>query len=123
MRHLLAPVDSTNEAYIGSRVRGQMKGTSVTVVLIGSNTAASDWCAKEIGWSLSKSPPNGLVGIRIDPDAKIPAALRDYGAEIIDWTVPSDVAQFEDAIERAALRASRGAAIATSPAGGSDCGR
>src|ERR1039458_956373 len=46
VRHLLQAADSTNEAYIGTRIRSQMKGTSVTVVLIGANTADSDWVAK-----------------------------------------------------------------------------
>jgi hypothetical protein len=123
VRHLLQPVDSTADPYIGSRIRAQMKGTSVTVVLIGRNTAASDWVAKEIEWSLGKEPRNGLLGIVIDPGAEIPAALHDSGAEIIDWTKPSDIQHFEAAIERAALGASRGPAIAASPGSGSTCGR
>jgi MTH538 TIR-like domain (DUF1863) len=123
VRHLLQPADSTNDPYIGSRIRAQMKGTSVTVVLIGADTASSDWVAKEIEWSRSKQPPNGLLGIVIDPGAKIPAALVEYGAEVIDWTQPSDVQQFEAAIERAALGASRGPAIAASAGSGSSCGR
>jgi tRNA-dihydrouridine synthase len=124
VRHLLAPVKSTNDVYIGSQIRKQMKGTSVTVVLIGRGTASSDWVAKEIAWSLNKQPANGLVGIAIEPGATVPAALRAYGAEIIDWTKPSDVGEFEEAIERAALRANRGeriAATAGQNAGG--CGR
>jgi hypothetical protein len=123
VRHLLKPVDSTNDPYISSKIRAQMKGTSVTVVLIGRNTAASDWVAKEIEWSLDKEPRNGLLGIVIDAGAEIPSALHDCGAEVIDWTQPSDVQQFEAAIERAALGASRGPAIAASSGGGSSCGR
>ena len=64
------------------------------------------------------------VGIAIEPGATVPAALRAYGAEIIDWTKPADVGEFEEAIERAALRAHRGeriAATAGQNAGG--CGR
>jgi hypothetical protein len=64
-RHLLDPVDSTNEAYIAAKVREQLSGTSVTVVLIGKETADSDWVAKEIAWSLEKG--NGVVGICPDP--------------------------------------------------------
>jgi Thoeris protein ThsB, TIR-like domain len=112
VRHLLKPVDSTRDVYVGSEIRKQMKGTSVTVVLIGKGTAASDWVRREIKWSLEKRPANGLLGIVIDPDAKIPAEFRDYGADVIDWTDPADVGQFEAAIEQAALRAGRGEAIA-----------
>jgi hypothetical protein len=124
VRHLLNPVASTDDAYIGRKIREQQKHTSVTVVLIGKDTHKSDWVRKEVEWSLAKDSPNGIVGIQIERDATIPAALRDYGAEIVDWTRPSDVKTFEDAIERAALRAGRGAAIQGSAAGGaSGCGR
>src|ERR1700728_385818 len=85
VRHLLTPVVSINDAYVGAKIREQMKGTSVTVVLIGRDTASSDWCAKEVQWSLAKDPPNGVLGILIDPGAEIPAALPEYGAEVIDW--------------------------------------
>lgn len=124
VRHLLSPVASTGRAYIAGRIRGQMAGTSVTVVLIGRDTAGSTWVADEIRWSLEKGRPNGLLGILIDPDATIPAALLDYGAQIIDWHKPEDVAGFEDAIEQAALRAGRGERIAAGAGqGGGDCGR
>jgi MTH538 TIR-like domain (DUF1863) len=123
VRHLLQPVDSVNDPYIARRIREQMKGTSVTVVLIGRHTAQSDWVAKEIEWSLQKEPANGVLGITIDAGADVPAPLRECGAEVIDWTEPSDVHQFEAAIERAALAASRGPAIAASLGGNSTCGR
>lgn len=123
VRHQMQRVNSDNPAYVGERIRGQIKGSSVTVVLIGAATAASDWVAKEIQWSLDKQPANGLLGIVIDPGSEIPAALRDAGAEIIDWTEPSDVQQFEAAIERAALTAARAPAISASVGSGSSCGR
>src|SRR5437763_14620626 len=63
-RHLLDPVDSTNKTYIAAKVREQLKGTSVTVVLIGKETAQSDWVADEIDWSLEKG--NGVVGICLE---------------------------------------------------------
>lgn len=112
VRHLLRPVDSTRDVYVGSEIRKQMKGTSVTVVLIGRDTASSSWVNKEIQWSLEKQRANGLLGIVIEPGAEIPAALQAYGADIIDWTKPADVADFADAIEQAALRAGRGDSIA-----------
>jgi len=106
-RHLLDPVKSNDTGYITSKVKEQLKHTSMTVVLIGQDTAGSAWVAREIDWSLEKG--NGLVGIRLDPSAEVPAALIDAGAEILDWQEPDDVAEFGDAIERAAagVRAAR----------------
>ena len=42
-RHLLSPVDSGNRDYITRKIKEQLHGTSVTVVLIGSKTHESDW--------------------------------------------------------------------------------
>jgi hypothetical protein len=123
VRHQMQRVNSTNDSYVGRRIRDQIKGTSVTVVLIGAATAQSAWVAREIEWSASKDPANGLLGIVIDPGAAIPEGLTAAGAEVIDWNEPSDVHEFEDAIERAALAASRGPAIAASAGSGSSCGR
>ena len=102
-RHLLSPVDSQNKAYIARCIRDQIHNTSVTVVLIGRDTAASEWVDKEIKWSLEKDCPNGIVGIKLDPSVATPAALVDCGAEIIDW----DSNEFDDAIDRAAICAGR----------------
>lgn len=123
VRHQMQRVNSSDPGYIGERIRSQMKGTSVTVVLIGAATASSDWVNKEIAWSSSKEPANGLLGIVIDPGAAIPPALLEAGAEIIDWTAPSDVHEFEHAIERAALAAARAPAILASAGSGSSCAR
>lgn len=101
-RHLLDPVKSDNAAYISSKIREQIKGSSVTVVLIGDNTAQSEWVGREIQWSLDKNLPNGLLGIRLSPDAPIPSALVECGAEILNWYEPEDVHEFQAAIDRAA---------------------
>jgi hypothetical protein len=52
-------------------IDAQLKGTSVTVVLVGANTCASKWVKYEIEASIKKG--NGLFGIDI---SKIPD-LRD----------------------------------------------
>lgn len=107
-RHLLDPVNSTNEDYIKSKIKEMMHGTSVTVVLIGSQTCDSKWVQWEIEQSLAKDRPNGILAIKLD-DARLPegclvtTALKDAGAEIIDWNAHS----FADAIERAARAAGR----------------
>jgi hypothetical protein len=108
-RHLLQPVDSDNEAYIKTCIADQLKGTSVTVVLLGAKTHDSDWVAWEIARSLEKGRPNAIVAIRLEKDISVPhdspvgSELEAAGAEIIDW----DVSKFADAIERACTAAGR----------------
>jgi hypothetical protein len=102
-RHLLSPVDSENEQYIHTKIREQLNGTSVTVVLIGEKTADSDWVDYEIRASLKRD--NGVLGIRLKDaeNADIPPALIEAGAKVVDWNPDS----FADEIERAALIAGR----------------
>lgn len=122
-RHLLDPVKSENKQYIDSKIREQIKGSSVTVVLIGKDTKKSEYQPFEIEESLAKDNPNGILGIRLDKSVDLPEdsavskLLKDAGAEIIDWN-PSE---FGDAIERAACAAGRAARIKRIPAGGSRC--
>ena len=116
-RHLLDPVDSTNADYISSKIKEQLSGTSVTVVLIGKETAKSDWVSKEVQWSLEKG--NGVVGICLEADCRVPPALISCGAEIINW----DPHGFAAAIERAASSSSRAAAIESAGAVQSSCSR
>jgi hypothetical protein len=126
-RHLLDPVDSTNADYIGSQIKDQLKGTSVTVVLLGKETCDSTWVRDEIEWSLEKENPNGIVAIRLDSSVPLPLdspvgkALNDAGAEIIGW----EPDKFGDAIERAARSAGRAKLLrsAVASAGGGSCGR
>jgi MTH538 TIR-like domain (DUF1863) len=120
-RHLLDPVNSENADYITRCIKQQLSGTSVTVVLIGERTAQSGWVDREITWSTEKSPPNGLVGIRLDPSAEVPRQLVEGGAEILDWNEPGDVAEFGPAIERAALAARRAPTMVL--ASGASCSR
>ncbi len=126
-RHLLDPVDSTNAEYVRSQIREQLKGTSVTVVLLGKETCDSTWVQDEIQWSLEKDSPNGVLAIRLDgehplpPDSPVGKALDDAGAEIIDW----EPEKFGEAIERAARAAGRAVSIRTSSSNASlgSCGR
>ena len=104
-RHLLDPVTSENADYISQKIKEKITGSSATIVLIGKETADSHWVDKEIRWS--REQENGIIGIRIDPDVPIPDGLIEYGAEILDWSKPEDVQQFDDAIERAISATSR----------------
>jgi hypothetical protein len=110
-RHLLDPVKSKDPDYISRKIKEKIKGSSATIVLIGKETADSDWIEKEIQWS--KDQGKGIIGIRIEPDAEVPDGLVEYGAEILDWFSPADVQQFDDAIERAIAATNRGRAMPT----------
>jgi hypothetical protein len=114
-RHLLDPVKSKDSDYITRKIKEQLKGTSATVILIGNNTAESDWVAKEIEWSREKG--NGIVGIRIEPDADIPAGLDEAGAEILNWADPADAKEIGPAVERAIAATARGKNMPTNSSG------
>ncbi len=122
-RHLLDPVKSNNKQYVDTKIREQIKGSSVTVVLIGKDTKKSEYQPFEIEQSLAKDKPNGILGIKLDKSVNLPKdsavgqLLHDAGAEIIDW----DPNKFGEAIERAAIAAGRAAKIKYIPAGGSRC--
>jgi len=118
-RHLLNPVDSTDPDYIGVKIREQIKGSSATIVLIGSETTDSEWVEKEIEWS--RKEKKGIIGIQINPDAEIPQALVDAGAEILSWYSPEDVKEFDDAIERAIRGTTRAKNMPTNSLG--NCAR
>ena len=70
-----------------------LDGTSVTVVLIGAETANRTYISYEIAKSLARG--NGILGIRInnikDKDGKtenpgpVPLDLANVGAPIYDW--------------------------------------
>jgi len=116
-RHLLDPVDSTNRDYVRTKIKEEMTGASVTVVLIGKNCAESDWVADEIRWSQEKG--NGLLGVLLDDGCRVPDALTEAGAEVVGW----DPDAFEAAIERAAMAAGRVPAIVASIGIDASCGR
>lgn len=108
-RHLLDPVNSENEGYIKRKIREQITGSSVTVVVIGKHTANSEWVAWEIRESLRKNNPNVIVGVLLKDTAPPPRdslvgrALYEAGAEIVEWKQD----EIEAAIERTAKAAER----------------
>lgn len=70
-----------------------LEGTSVTVVLIGAETAHRKYVSYEVEQSIARQ--NGILGIRInnikdkdgctDPAGPVPAALIATGAPIYTW--------------------------------------
>jgi len=118
-RHLMSPVDSENPDYIKSKIREEMKGASCTVVLVGERTAESEWVDFEIRETLAQGKP--VLGIRLKgaETAKVPPALIEANAKVLDWSPH----EFEDAIERAVLVSNRPQlAPPTRWSSGSTCG-
>jgi len=82
-------VKKETDSVIEKWIDGQLKGTSVTVVLIGSDTAGKKWINYEITASYKKG--NGLIGIFIhqlkDKDEKTTTKGRN---PFNDWHVTMD---------------------------------
>lgn len=119
-RHLLDPVDSTNDKYIQQRIREEIRGTSTTVILVGENTKDSDWVDYEIDRSLKEG--NGLVAVKVNDsitDEDVPDKLKENGAEIVDW----EPDEFGDAIERAASQRTKVGESTVRGRAGAGCGR
>lgn len=108
-------------------INNQLQGTSVTVVLIGQETAYRPWVKYEIEESAKRG--NGLLGVRIhdipsyvgsqmtidapgpDPFASIADPLRfgytlTYRVPVYDWS-PNGRLYLADWIEQAAQQAGR----------------
>lgn len=64
-----------NEAVRDGLIAARLEGTSVTVVLIGKQTATRDWVQREVELSVARG--NGLMGIRVHH-------LRDHEGAC-DW--------------------------------------
>jgi hypothetical protein len=99
----LSPVDSKDPNYVRTKIREQLKGSSVVVVLIGQNTASSDWVDYEVREGMEDR--KGIIGIRLKgaETAEVPPALTEAGVKVVNW----DPDAFSDEIERAALVAGR----------------
>lgn len=99
------------EAAIDKMIQAKLDGTTVTVVLIGYETASRPWVKREIELSLAQR--NGLVGIRIhnledhkqqtDLSGLIPAVPAGVEFPVYEWD--GDVDRFARAIDAAGLRA------------------
>lgn len=99
------------DAFIKKMIDDALVGTSVTVVLIGSQTAERKYVNYEIRQSIARG--NGILGIHINNiadwkgDTKtrgaVPALLVDGGYPAYDW--PFDAEKFSAWIEAAVQRA------------------
>ena len=95
------------------------KGFDLTVVLIGEKTWQCDAVAYDIKQSLKRATSNGVLGIRLHHRVKVPDALRECGAEIIDWKPD----EFEAATSLAAIASRLSTVAAAEPGGSAKCRR
>ena len=100
------------DAAIKKLIDDQLVGTSVTAVLIGTETASRTYVQYEIDQSLKRG--NGLLGIRIhnikDKDGKTePSGANPLptGYPIYDWVSDNGYVNLGDWVERAAKKAGR----------------
>jgi len=98
-----------SDSAIARMIDEALKGTSVTVVLIGARTSASRWVRYEIEASVLRG--NGLLGVYIDGLADAHRRKGRRGrppAKLVAAKAPCyvyDRRRFGDWVERAALRA------------------
>lgn len=109
-------VKRKNPEEIARRLREKMKGTSVTVVLIGRETAQRPWVKWEIQQSIANK--NGLLGVYIhhvsslgyaDPVAltpALPAVPASVPFPVMYWNT-RDLTEFARAVEAAGQRSDR----------------
>jgi Thoeris protein ThsB, TIR-like domain len=92
-------------------IQSGLQGTSVTAVLIGSETANRPWVTYEIQQSINRG--NGLIGVRIhkikdqhgerSTRGPVPELLKQGGYQIYDW----DRKYFGQWVEWAAIDAGK----------------
>jgi hypothetical protein len=81
------------DAAVKKLIDSGLDGTTVTVVLIGAETANRKFVSYEVERSIARG--NGILGIRInnikdkdgrpDPPGAVPAALNSIGAPVYTW--------------------------------------
>jgi hypothetical protein len=122
-------VKKKNDSAIEAWIDGQLKGTTVTVVLIGTDTAGKKWIKYEIASSHKKG--NGMLGIYIhnvkdrptskDPEGTVTTKGKNPFDDFVfkkadgtvitypvyDWVANDGYANLGDWIEKAAKAAGK----------------
>ena len=86
------PYDSTDAAYIRSKIRERLRAAYVTICLIGESTYRSSWVDWEIRTSAEEG--NKVFGVRLHSSAVKdipPKALTDLQATVYNWDVDAIV--------------------------------
>ncbi|MEZ4401316.1 MAG: TIR domain-containing protein [Kofleriaceae bacterium] len=96
---------------IDRMIKARLKGTTVTIVLIGTETASRPWVKREI--ALSAAQKNGFLGIRIhhlknekgETSSAGPVPAVPAGVEFPVYSWDGEIEKFKKAIEAAGQRA------------------
>jgi antiphage defense system Thoeris ThsB-like protein len=109
-----AEAEKKSLTVIDRMIRERLAGTTVTIVLIGTQTAQRPWVQREIELSLAQK--NGLLGIHIHhlKNRRGESSWFRGPAPTVPWSVPfpcydwdKDVARLARQIESAGIRADR----------------
>lgn len=107
-------IERQGETAIKRWIDGQLLNTTVTVVLIGYETASRDWVKYEIQKSRERN--NGLLGIRIHNIKDFRTGQTDYagqdpfvvlgytGVKVYDWMNNNGYTNFASWVEAAAIQ-------------------
>jgi hypothetical protein len=104
-------VEKNGEAGIKAWIDDQLKGTTVTIVLVGANTCASKYVKYEIAQSIARG--NGLMGIDISqiPDFNGNVSSRcgaiPTGYSFYRWNADKGYENLGDWVEKAAKAAGK----------------
>ena len=110
------PNNAKSDAYAKSLVAKDIKWAGTVFVLIGRDTAESDWVNWEIEYAAQKGKQIIGVFLRSSFDFDVPPALEEYGDALVGWNSDSIEAamngsrewQNQDGSRRANRNAPRG---------------
>ena len=104
-------IEQEGDAAIQRWIDNQLKGTSVTVVLVGSKTCNNHWVVYEI--EKSKEVGNGLLGINVSKIKDVNGNTSEFcgklpkGYPFYRWNKDNGYSKMGDWIEAAAKAAGR----------------
>lgn len=90
------PIDAQLPNHLRSKIRDQMRSTSVVLVLAGMYVAHSDWIQEEIELAADMGKP--VIGVIPDGNDKVPNIVEEHATELVE----ADGSQILDTIERQA---------------------
>lgn len=88
------PIDAQLPNHLRSKIRDQMRSTSVVLVLAGMYVAHSDWIQEEIEMAADMDKP--VIGVIPEGNDQVPNIVEEHATELVE----ADGRQVLDAIER-----------------------
>jgi hypothetical protein len=88
------PVETTSDAVLRRKLRDQIDGASVVVILGGLYVSHSDWIQTEIDIAERKDKP--IVGVKPWGNDSTPDAVQESADEIVNWSTTSVTSAIQD---------------------------